>query len=173
MQIWNGSGRYCWRYRADTILSTDGQTEKVKPGYPTLNFVEAGGIIITAYDNGKVLMGWRWLLLMHFFTVKLFLYFSLFSSHFAIHFLITPMHFYKISCSIESHNSAGHNPNRELVPLRVSIKLRHHQWLQWKHLWIYPPPTGDAPTTSEWSTISLSTKLRLILEVMRYMKMVI
>ena len=27
MQIWNGSDEYCWRYRADTILSTDGQTD--------------------------------------------------------------------------------------------------------------------------------------------------
>ena len=24
MQIWNGSDEYCWRYRADTIVSTDG-----------------------------------------------------------------------------------------------------------------------------------------------------
>ena len=44
MQIWNGSDEYCWRYRADTILSTDGQTDKVKPVYPPFNFVEAGGI---------------------------------------------------------------------------------------------------------------------------------
>ena len=29
-------------------------------------------------------------------------------------------------------------------------------------------PTGDAPTTSEWSTISLPTKVRLILETLRY-----
>ena len=29
-------------------------------------------------------------------------------------------------------------------------------------------PTGDAPTTSEWSTILLSTKVRLILETWRY-----
>ena len=29
-------------------------------------------------------------------------------------------------------------------------------------------PTGDAPTTSEWSTILLSNKVRLILEVLRY-----
>ena len=36
---------YCWRYRADTILSTDGQTDKVKPVYPPFNFVEAGGVI--------------------------------------------------------------------------------------------------------------------------------
>ena len=27
MQIWNGSDEYSWRYRADTILSTDGQTD--------------------------------------------------------------------------------------------------------------------------------------------------
>ena len=28
--------------------------------------------------------------------------------------------------------------------------------------------TGDAPTTSEWSTILLPTKVRLILEVLQY-----
>ena len=44
MQKWNGSDEYCWRYRADTILSTDGQTDKRKPVYPPFNFVEAGGI---------------------------------------------------------------------------------------------------------------------------------
>ena len=31
-------------------------------------------------------------------------------------------------------------------------------------------PTGDAPTASEWSTISLPTKVLLILEVWRYIK---
>ena len=29
-------------------------------------------------------------------------------------------------------------------------------------------PTGDAPTTSDWSKISLPTKVRLILEVLRF-----
>ena len=29
-------------------------------------------------------------------------------------------------------------------------------------------PTGDAPTTSEWSTILLPTKVRIILETWRY-----
>ena len=29
-------------------------------------------------------------------------------------------------------------------------------------------PTGDAPTTSEWSTIWLPTQVRLILETWRY-----
>ena len=38
-----------WRYRADTILSTDGQTDKVIPVYPPINFVEAGGIIINCW----------------------------------------------------------------------------------------------------------------------------
>ena len=54
VQISNGSDEYCWRYRADTILSTDGQTDrrtdgqtdKVIPVYPPFNFVEAGGIMI-------------------------------------------------------------------------------------------------------------------------------
>ena len=41
------SDEYCWRYRVDTILSTDGQTDKVIPVYPPFNFVEAGGIITT------------------------------------------------------------------------------------------------------------------------------
>ena len=31
-------------------------------------------------------------------------------------------------------------------------------------------PTGDAPTTSEWSTIQLPTKVRLILETWRYIQ---
>ena len=46
MQIWNGSDEYCWRYRADTILSTDGQTDGRTDGqgFPPFNFVEAGGI---------------------------------------------------------------------------------------------------------------------------------
>ena len=30
-------------------------------------------------------------------------------------------------------------------------------------------PTGDAPTTSDWSTISLPTKVRLVLEILRYL----
>ena len=32
-------------------------------------------------------------------------------------------------------------------------------------------PTGDAPTTSEWSTILLPTKVHLILEILRYIPM--
>ena len=32
MQIWNGSDEYCWRYRADTILSTDRQMDRRTDG---------------------------------------------------------------------------------------------------------------------------------------------
>ena len=37
----------------DTILSTDGQTNKVKPVYPTFNFVEAGNIKKAFYARPK------------------------------------------------------------------------------------------------------------------------
>ena len=41
--IWNGSGEYCRRYRADIILSTDGQTDgHGETSIPPLNFVERG-----------------------------------------------------------------------------------------------------------------------------------
>ena len=33
------------------ILSTDGQTDKVKPVYPPFNFVEAGGVTIREKDQ--------------------------------------------------------------------------------------------------------------------------
>ena len=46
MQIWNGPDEYYWRYRAHMILSTDRQTDKVKPVCSPFNFVEAGGIKI-------------------------------------------------------------------------------------------------------------------------------
>ena len=32
MQTWNGSDEYCWRCRADTILSTDGQMDRRTDG---------------------------------------------------------------------------------------------------------------------------------------------
>ena len=32
MQIWNGSDKYCWRYRVDTILSKDGQMDRRTDG---------------------------------------------------------------------------------------------------------------------------------------------
>ena len=46
VQIWNGSDEYCWRYRADTILSTDGRTDgQGESSIPPFNFAEARGII--------------------------------------------------------------------------------------------------------------------------------
>ena len=52
MQIWNGSDEYCWRYRADTILSTDGQTDRLTDGQgdtniPPFQLRWSGGIIST------------------------------------------------------------------------------------------------------------------------------
>ena len=55
-QIWNGSTEYWWRYRADTILSTDGQTEKVNLVYPVYNFVEAAGIMKGSLNNKSALV---------------------------------------------------------------------------------------------------------------------
>ena len=54
----NGSAEYCWRYRADTILSTDGRTDRQgETGIPLFNFVEAGGIINPVYKTGVHLCG--------------------------------------------------------------------------------------------------------------------
>ena len=53
VHIWNGSDEYCWRYRADTILSTDGQTGKVKPVYPPFPANE-----IRRYFVTTSLIGW-------------------------------------------------------------------------------------------------------------------
>ena len=46
-KIWNGSDENCWRYRADTILSTDGRTDgrTMWNQYIPFNFVEAGSIM--------------------------------------------------------------------------------------------------------------------------------
>ena len=68
MQIWNGSDYYCGRYRADTILSADGWTDRrtddVKSVYPPFNFVEAVGIIMREHCIGQtawaavIIMSW-------------------------------------------------------------------------------------------------------------------
>ena len=68
MQIWNGSDYYCGRYIADTILSTDGWTDRrtddVKSVYPPFNFVEAVGIIMREHCIGQtawaavIIMSW-------------------------------------------------------------------------------------------------------------------
>ena len=43
---------YCLSYVADTILSTDGQSDKVKPEYRPFNFVERGDIMIRLISQG-------------------------------------------------------------------------------------------------------------------------
>ena len=48
--------------------------------------------------------------------------------------------------------------------------------IHWSLVWVKyedvvgAAPTGDAPTTSEWSTILFYTKVRRILEFLRYFK---
>ena len=50
--------------------------------------------------------------------------------------------------------------------------IRWSQMLSWEWrcscLLVGAAPTGDAPTTTEWSTIYLPTKVRFILETWRY-----
>ena len=50
VEIWNRSDEYCWRYRADTILSKDGQTDRRSDGQgdtsiPPFQLRWRGGII--------------------------------------------------------------------------------------------------------------------------------
>ena len=80
MQIWNGSDKYCWRYRAGTIVSTDGQTDgqtdgrtdKVKPLYPPFNFVEAGGIMsVPTWEWFITRNRWRHHQKTHFISIPL------------------------------------------------------------------------------------------------------
>ena len=61
--------------------------------------------------------------------------------------------------------------------LNVSYLILHFCPIQWSPLGVKSrmkiylvgaAPTGDAPTTSEWSTSILSTKVHLILEVWQY-----
>ena len=42
------------------ILSTDRQTDKVKPVYPPFNFIEAVGIINTLEVSAPHTHKWRW-----------------------------------------------------------------------------------------------------------------
>ena len=52
MQIWKGSDEYCWRYRADTILSTDGRTDRWNQYTPFQLRWSGGGGIITWLGSG-------------------------------------------------------------------------------------------------------------------------
>ena len=50
MCLWYGSGEYCERYRAGTILSTDGQTGKVKHTHTSTSL--SGGKTSSTYQYG-------------------------------------------------------------------------------------------------------------------------
>ena len=56
MQIWNGSDEYSWRYRADTILSTDGQGDTSIPPFQLrwsggYNYLQTSNIKCTLVGN--------------------------------------------------------------------------------------------------------------------------
>ena len=66
--------------------------------------------------------------------------------------------------------SLGHNElNASRLVLQLPlfiIYLSHLLNREWRCSW--SSSVGDAPTTSEWSTISLPIKTRLVLEIWRY-----
>ena len=53
-------------------------------------------------------------------------------------------------------------------PLKPGVETRMKMWLEQRRQEMLQ--LGDAPTTSEWSTSLLATKVHLILEIWRYMK---
>ena len=54
------------------------------------------------------------------------------------------------------------NVSRLVLPLRNVLKPVENEDV------VGAAPLGDAPTTSEWSTTSLPTKVSFILEIWRY-----
>ena len=62
--------------------------------------------------------------------------------------------------------SQNFNVSRLAVVFAQSIKARC--WVENEDV-VGAAPTGDAPTTSEWSTILLPTEVWLILEVWEYL----
>ena len=65
--------------------------------------------------------------------------------------------------------------SRLILQLSLPSQRSHVLSREWKNVdhsdAVGASPVGAAPTTSEWSTILLPTKVRLILEVWRYIEM--
>ena len=82
MQIWNGSDKYCWRYRAEMILSTDRQTDRWTDGQgdtsiPPFNLVEARGIIIDFLLNKRLFIYMvECSFLVQYMLINIYLYFA-------------------------------------------------------------------------------------------------
>ena len=67
-----------------------------------------------------------------------------------------------------SNISHTNSPNLNVSRLALVWTIHWSQVLIENEDVVGTAPTGDAPTTSEWSTILLPTKVRLILEILRY-----
>ena len=73
----------------------------------------------------------------------------------------------KISC-ISHIKSQNINVSRLVLLLYIAQSIETRYWVANGDV-VGAAPTGDAPTISEWSTILLPTKVRLILEVWQYL----
>ena len=76
---------------------------------------------------------------------------------------------YRKIYNIRRTKSQKINYSRRVLQLSLPNSLKLGYLVENEDL-VGAAPTGDAPTTSEWSLILLSTKMRLILEVWRYVK---
>ena len=65
---------------------------------------------------------------------------------------------------------SGDKPLSEpmMISLLTHICVTRPQWVKSRMMVFGAARTGDAPTTSEWSTVLLPAKVRFILEVWRY-----
>ena len=68
-----------------------------------------------------------------------------------------------------SNISRTYTPNFNVSRLVLQFRCPSY-WCQALSRVVGAAPRGDAPTTSEWSTILLPTKVRLILDTWRYMR---
>ena len=74
---------------------------------------------------------------------------------------------YRKTSSISRTKSQNLTVSRVVLPLSFTQSIEARCQVKYEDV-VGAAPTGDAPTTSEWSTVLLHTKVRLILEVLRY-----
>ena len=70
-------------------------------------------------------------------------------------------------------NTKYQSVNVSRLVLQLSLPIHWSQLLSWKEDIVGAAPTGDTPTTSEWSTILLPTKVLHILEFWLYIAILI
>ena len=75
---------------------------------------------------------------------------------------------YRKISNIRCTKSPNLNAPRLVLQLSLPIPMKPGVTVENEDV-VGAAPTGDAPTTSEWSNILLPTKVRLILEIWRYL----